>query len=117
MVMLKGLSHTMMYVHDVERAQRFYVDVLGFAAAFSSPHYAMLHHPSGARMDLHPTKEPLGRAGSPYFLVDDIDQAVSSLRAAGVEVQGPRAEGGAPRFAVFKDPEGNELGFTEASPR
>src|SRR5262249_51733799 len=58
-VMLTGLSHVMLYVNDVSRAAKWYVDTLGFKIRFvAGPHYGILFHDAMKfRLDLHPTRE------------------------------------------------------------
>ena len=117
--MLTGFSHIMMYVNDVARAAKWYESILGFKPQMmAAPHYGIMLHPQlKFRLDLHPDrqKNKVGGGAQVYFLTDDIDKEVASLRAKGVSVDDPRSESGSPRFAGFRDSEGNELGLTEAS--
>jgi predicted enzyme related to lactoylglutathione lyase len=117
--MLTRFSHVMMYVNDMDRAARSYSSTLGFRIKFQAgPHYAMLVH-DGMKFDphLHPARQPSQIGGGPqvYFATDDIDAEVAALRSKGVTVENPRSEAGSPRFAGFRDSEGNELGLTEGS--
>ena len=116
--MLTGFSHVMMYVHDIDRAARWYTDVLGFRVRFlAGPHYGMLFHDGMSfRLDLHPDlgKNRVGGGPQVYFVTDDIDAEVARLRKLEVNVDDPRSESGSPKFAAFRDCEGNELGLTEA---
>jgi catechol 2,3-dioxygenase-like lactoylglutathione lyase family enzyme len=115
--MLSGFSHVMMYVNDVKRAADWYTSILGFKVKMlASPHYGILQHDGMKfRLDLHPARKPTQVGGGPqvYFETDDIDADVAALRGKGVSVDNPRSESGSPRFAGFRDGEGNELGLTE----
>lgn len=118
--MFDRLSHPMLYVNDLERAVRFYVDVLGFAPNFVLPgQFASLRHDGmGCRLDLHPTEagsRDVGFGPIIYFASSAFDQAVQRLKEKGVRVGEPRREGDSPRFVSFWDSEGNTLGIEEVS--
>lgn len=117
--MLTGFSHVMIYVNDLDRAAKWYQSMLGFRVMFlASPHYgSLMHDGMKFRLDLHPDggKGRVGTGPQTYFVTDDIDGEVKRLRGAGVKVDDPRSESGSPRFAGFRDSEGNELGLTEPS--
>jgi predicted enzyme related to lactoylglutathione lyase len=116
--MFKKFSHPMLYVNDLGRAVAWYKDVLGFQENFVAPNsYASLFHKGmNFRLDLHPTEansKDIGFGAIQYFLVEDIDATVNSLKSKGVRVSAPRREGDSPRFATFWDSEGNALGVEE----
>lgn len=121
MAQLAGLSHVMLYAHDVARAAKWYGDTLGFKTrALYGPHYGILFHdPMKLRLDLHPTKRGettyICRGPIVYFATDDIDAMVAELRSKSVKCEDPRSESGSPRFTSFTDSEGNVLGLTEKS--
>src|SRR5690242_8113391 len=114
---LLQFSHVMVYVHDMERAARWYQDVLGFAVTYlAAPHYASLSHGSmKLRVDLHPDPDGqnVGRGAMIYFTAPDLDAAVAQLRDRGVHVSDPRKRGNSPRFTEFADSEGNPVGLYE----
>lgn len=118
--MLKRFSHVMMYVTDLERAMKWYVDALGFKVNYASaPHYASMQHLTlQLRVDLHPDpkKENVGRGAMLYFAADDLDKTVADLRGRGVHVSDPRSRGDSPRFTEFADSEGNPIGLYEDKP-
>ena len=115
--MLTSFSHVMMYVNDVARAAKWYESTLGFKPVMvMAPHYGIMSHPQlNFRLDLHPDrqKNKVGGGAQVYFVTDDIDAEIKSLRAKGVSCDDPRSESGSPRFTGFRDSEGNELGLTE----
>lgn len=115
--MLTGFSHVMMWVNDIERAHKWYIDKLGCNENFAHfPHYASLRLDSaGVRIDLHPSEaesKDVGFGPMPYFKVDDLDAALEHFAAKGVKVGEPNKEGGH-RFATIWDSEGNALGLQE----
>lgn len=110
-------SHVMQYVHDMQRAAKWYQEVLGFEVKYIAvPHYATLWHESMKfRLDLHPTAagQNVGGGSMIYFSAADLDAAVASLRQRGVTVSDPRKRGDSPRFTEFADSEGNPIGLYE----
>ena len=121
--MLTAFSHAMLYVHDVQRAAKWYADTLGFTVrALYGPHYGMLFHDQmNFELHLHPTRNGdatyISKGSVLYFTADDLDKTVADLRGKGVKCEDPRSESGSPRFSSFTDCEGNVLGMTEKSAR
>ena len=113
------IHHASINVADVERSLRFYVDVLGLEPldrpAFPFP---------GAWLAVGPTRQlhliegdvPPDRGQHLAFAVDDLDATVAELRAAGVDVRGPKPVGDSGvRQAFLADPDGNRLELTSSS--
>ena len=115
--MLAGFSHIMLYVHDMPRAAKWYQDVLSFTVRYlAAPHYASLWNERfNFRIDLHPEQAAgnVGHGAMIYFVADDLDETIASLRARGVHVSDARRRGDSPRFTEFADSEGNTLGLYE----
>lgn len=122
---MAGLAQVAQRVEDLDRAVEFYRDVLElrFVARFETPPMAFF--------DLGATRLLLGAdhyRSSLYFAVDDIEDAVARMTAAGARFEhGPRlihtdADGtfGAPGtedwMAFVWDSEGNLLGLVERRP-
>ncbi|HEY3855010.1 MAG TPA: VOC family protein [Verrucomicrobiae bacterium] len=110
-------SHVLIYVKDMERAAKWYEDILGFDVQhMSAPHYATLYNePMSIRLDLHPdpSGQNVGRGSMVYFASHDLDDAIDLLRRQNVAVSEPRQRGESPRFTEFADSEGNPLGLYE----
>jgi predicted enzyme related to lactoylglutathione lyase len=110
-------SHVLIYVKDMERAAKWYEDVLGFNVKhMSAPNYATLYHgPMSLRLDLHPdpSGQNVGRGSMVYFASADLDGTIATLREQNVTVSEPRQRGESPRFTEFADSEGNPLGLYE----
>lgn len=104
---------------DLERAQRFYTDVVGLALVSSNPHAAVLDS-GGVELRVTLVAE---KADAPYTVmgwsVDDLTVAVAALRERGlVFTRYPGMEQDADdawtaydgtRVAWFTDPDGNVL--------
>jgi predicted enzyme related to lactoylglutathione lyase len=110
---IRRVARTVLFVHDMARALRFYQGVLGLQASYPpSPGWAALEV-GGTSVGLHD-----GRAGTArdphhpilYFAVDDFEGVLSALRAAGVGVETHETPTGR-RLGLFHDPEGNALGI------
>jgi len=116
-VVLKKGTATI-YVSDIDRAVKFYSNVLGMRVkSHFSKDYAELEMP-GLTIGLHPpTKSgpPPGSSGSISlgFLVDDLDSVVSNLKGQGVEFRGNVIDDGPVKLAFFGDPDGNSLYLTQ----
>lgn len=120
--MIKSVDHIAVMTTDVERAARFYTEVLGFKETFrlETPHSGTIVFVSvnGTKLELFGGGKPKdpgegeGKVGFPHvaLLVDDVDAEHERLSALGVEFDTPPtdAEAGI-RLAFFKDPDGNRL--------
>jgi glyoxylase I family protein len=118
--MIKGIHHVSILTSDVNRAVRFYSEILELPLSDKRPDLGY----DGAWFDLggqqvhliHPA--PVAKTGKPEvrcgrdrhiaFQVEDIDHLVERLNRAGIEFERSRSG----RAAVFcRDPDGNALEF------
>jgi catechol 2,3-dioxygenase-like lactoylglutathione lyase family enzyme len=103
------------YVSNMDRAVRFYSEVLGLRLAYRfGDHWASVELGKGLTIGLHPASAemPAGRKGSMAIgleLTGSIHEAVKALEAKGVKFQGVVNEGKSGSFAGFEDPDGNPL--------
>jgi catechol 2,3-dioxygenase-like lactoylglutathione lyase family enzyme len=110
-------------VDDVDAAIRFYVGQLGFTEVMHpAPTFAMLSR-GDLRLALsQPGGGPGGGAALPdgtlpapggwnrfAIEVDDVDQLVTTLTAAGVHARSPVIEGVGGRQVIVDDPSGNPV--------
>lgn len=114
--MLIRFSHVMIYSLKHAESVRWYCEKLGFEVDYNAPgEYASLHHKLLGRLAVHAcdSSQLIGRGPMPYFLCDDIDKTIQELRGKGIAVSDPQREGESPRFADFKDLDGNIWGIEE----
>lgn len=104
------LVEVVVYVKDMERATRFYRDILGLEPDYESEHWTTFK--TGAcTLALHPGEaEP-----DPTFQVADLDAERERLAAAGVEVTGIREPASGLRVFDARDPDGNRFSIESRS--
>lgn len=113
------LDQVSLFCRDVERATRFYVDVLGFPHLGTYGDLAFFDM-GGVRLYLHRKDDAEWQAGSYlYLLTDDIRRRTEELEAAGVTftsaphlVHRDGSTGEETWMAFFEDPDGNALALT-----
>jgi catechol 2,3-dioxygenase-like lactoylglutathione lyase family enzyme len=113
-----------LYVTDIEAAERFYRDLLGFSETFRTPSQGTPAHVElrlgeftlglatiKALHDVHGVTAGTGPPRSELVLwTDDVDAAVTALSAKGAEVLSPPHDFAASlRGAWVADPEGNPV--------
>jgi predicted enzyme related to lactoylglutathione lyase len=125
MTLASGLSRIhqiSMRTHDVERAVRFYRDVLGLPFLFAAPPRLAFFDCDGVRLMLSTPEPGFDHPGSVlYFAVEDIQQMHEILTSRGVSfrTQPQKIATLADRevwLAAFEDTEGNTLALM-AEPR
>lgn len=118
-IQLKRLDHLAIYVTDVERAERFYTELLGMQRVMRLPDQTLLRvgdQNLGLMngKDLPPPDpgilaNPLGKAHHAFQVEDsEFDAARETLSAAGTPVSAP-VDWGNHRCFYFLDPDGNLL--------
>ncbi len=124
-VKLERIGHCAVRVRDVERAQRFYIDVLGFQFMEQDPDHGgvfMSLPGDGHTIDISPLDAPEAadtglegrdRVGVIHIAFkvgsyEDLKGAYESLLADGVEVQ-RMIDHTSQRSIYFQDPDGNGL--------
>ncbi|MFI6042327.1 VOC family protein [Nocardia sp. NPDC051321] len=114
-----ALHHVSINVRDLDRALRFYVDLLGLTQRTDRPHDLGIE---GAWLDvgdrqLHLIVQPdVPPALGQHFalLVDQLDIAVPALRSQGLTVSDP-VQIGQGRQSFMSDPDGNVVELHQAS--
>ena len=107
------MQHVALEVGDLDAAQRFYVDVLGLTV-LDRPDFGFpglwLGLPDGRAVHLIEGHRPAHTGHHFALQVDDVDQAVASLRDRGVDVPDPfETATGSGRQAFLADPSGNVI--------
>ena len=126
--MVFSTAFPIVYCDDLPRSLRFYRDLLGFRVTFSHPEqgepgFVALQLGEGAELALADVRDPAavhlhGKAVRPAsghgfelcVYADDVDDAVTALRAAGVPVLAePADQPWGDRMAYVEDPQGNPV--------
>ena len=126
--MVFSTAFPIVYCDDLPRSLRFYRDLLGFRVTFSHPEqgepgFVALQLGEGAELALADVRDPEavhlhGKAVRPAsghgfelcVYADDVDDAVTALRAAGVPVLAePADQSWGDRMAYVEDPQGNPV--------
>ena len=114
---VQGLDHVYYWTADMERAVRFYRDVVGLRLLRREGDSWALFDSAGPRFAVHGLVE--GHAVSAggataVFVVQDLDEARHTLEERGVRFHDHAGEvPGYARFASFSDPDGNTVQVIE----
>lgn len=124
-----GIHHVAIIASDYARSKAFYIEVLGLKVIEETYREARdsykldLELPGGTQIELFSFPSPPPRPSRPEacglrhlaFATRDLDEAVASLVAKGVEVEAVRIdELTGKRFTFFADPDGLPLELYEA---
>jgi len=99
-------------VDDLERAKKFYGEVLGLKKTIEIPGWCEFSHAEGAAsIGLNQMREGDDERGATVVLrVDDLARAQAELTKKSVKFEGSVEEiPGVVRIATFRDPDGNRL--------
>lgn len=103
------------FVNDMDRAVRFYVEVLNCKIQFHfANQWAQLKSLDGTTIGLHPASKenPAGVKGSILLGIevkDSIHKVVDEMKAKGVKFIGPIRDDEQILYAEFQDPDGTPL--------
>jgi len=118
--MIAGGNATL-YVSDMDRAVRFYVETLGFKLrARYGDHWAEVDAGGGLVLGLHPESPHAPKPGTLGAMSIGLDvnqpiaEVVQVLENRGVRFQGPVKDQGYIKIAYFADPDGNPLYLAES---
>ncbi len=110
------LDHVYYWVSDMERAVRFYREVLGLSLRSQEGDNWAVFDAGGRQFALHRLVEghPTAPGGATaVFAVDDLDRARTVLSERGVQFGHEGDVEGYARFASFQDPDGNTVQLIE----
>jgi predicted enzyme related to lactoylglutathione lyase len=115
--MIDGISVVWVPVTDMDRSLEFYADTLGLDIEHQEDDWSMVVAGAvrvglNAREDAHHGE---GGGVIAFAVSDDIEEAVSELASAGVEIAGDVTEHPWGKVATFLDPDGNELQLYEGA--
>jgi catechol 2,3-dioxygenase-like lactoylglutathione lyase family enzyme len=112
---LRSLSAVRIFVNDLDRARRFYGDVLELRETATAPEWAVFDI-DGKKLIIEkvpqddPEHDLVGRLLAVSFAVDDIDTAYRDLTAKGVSFpEPPEKQTWGGTLAFPRDPDGNIL--------
>ncbi|MGH9421720.1 MAG: VOC family protein [Thermoanaerobaculia bacterium] len=111
---IKGLRTAIYAVDDIARAKDWYSKAFGVKPYFDEPFYVGFNI-GGFELGLDPNGKNRGAGGSvAYWGVDNADQAVAKIVAAGATLSSPVTEvGEGIKVATVLDPFGNQIGIIE----
>jgi catechol 2,3-dioxygenase-like lactoylglutathione lyase family enzyme len=112
------LDHVYYWVSDMERAVRFYREILGLTLRNQEGDNWAVFDVGGRRFALHRVVEghPTAPGGATaVFAVEDLDRARTVLSERGVQFGHEGDVEGYARFASFQDPDGNTVQLIEYS--
>jgi predicted enzyme related to lactoylglutathione lyase len=116
--MVHGVSVVWLPVTDMQRAVDFYSGTLGLSVGQQQEQWAELEA-NGLRIGLNARDEetPGGEGGAVVAFRPEggLEDAVSELEDAGVQLDGGISEHPWGRIAAFRDPDGNALQLYEPS--
>ena len=107
------------FVTDMDKAVRFYSEVLGLRLAYRfGNEWASIVAEGGLTIGLHPASDlfPAGRKGSITIGLNvsrPIEEVTASLKNKGVVFKGEVVDDEALKVQYFEDPDGNELYLAE----
>lgn len=111
-----GIDHVYYWTRDMDRAVRFYVDVVGLRLIRREGDSWAEFAAGPIRFALHGAAEghPVAPGGAAAaFSVDDLDLTLRTLEERGVHVTHAGEVAGFARFASFSDPDGNTVQLIE----
>lgn len=111
---LWGPDFISLQVDDLDRAEQFYVELLGLTRAEKKPEavvFATQPIPFAVRLPLAPLPEPSRRALGVglWFHTDDAPALYVQLSEAGVSIAQPLAHGPFGQMFTFVDPDGYRI--------
>lgn len=116
MAALEHIDYVYYWTSDMDRAVKFYQQVLGLPLSRREDSRWAEFDAGGIRFALHGAVEghPVETGGTVMFRVDDLDAARAALEARGVAFEDDLGEvEGFARFASFHDPDGNRIDIIE----
>jgi catechol 2,3-dioxygenase-like lactoylglutathione lyase family enzyme len=103
-------------VSDYQRALTWYERLLGSGPAFlPNAREAVWELAEHRYLYIEELPERAGHSLQTVF-VDDLDDRVESIGARGIEPAAQEAYGNGVRKVIYRDPDGNEIGFGGAAP-
>jgi len=112
-----AVHHVSIMVPDVDKARRFYTDVLGLDERTDRPELGIggaWLDAGGQQLHLVEGEAPPGLGQHFALLIEDLDATIAELRDRGLEVSDPRPIGRSLQ-AFLSDPSGNLIELYQAN--
>jgi catechol 2,3-dioxygenase-like lactoylglutathione lyase family enzyme len=111
---IKGIYEVAIKVRDLDRAERFYRQVLGLEVGLRDERRRWVFMRAGGQKGMIVLQEDKGEWPLQHFAFTaeekGIDRAAAELRAGGVETSGPMVHDWIPAKSLyFTDPDGHDL--------
>jgi predicted enzyme related to lactoylglutathione lyase len=110
---VRGISWVGVKTDAYRQMKDFFADVAGMAVDYERPDFAVFRLPNGDKLEVFgpaaadPPEQFAVEKVVASLLVDDLDEAIEELRAAGVELIGSKQGGGEGYFwQHFRAPDG-----------
>lgn len=118
----KDICQLEFLVNDLERATKFYEQVMGWSASPAALHdFVILEVPEDCPFGISLVPQKKSREQNPecrmipYFKTKDADAIVKKAEANGGKLRfGPKQAGGGIVFYQIEDPDGQRLGLVQA---
>jgi catechol 2,3-dioxygenase-like lactoylglutathione lyase family enzyme len=112
MIPVTGIDHIVLHVSDVERAKKFYADVLGMTVYRQNDRQVFLHAgQQGVALFKQPGEAPLTTGNDLNHLALNVTSGTYDTLKAALEKDGVAVTGrpGEDRCIYFQDPDGHRL--------
>jgi len=112
MIQATGVDHVVLHVNDVQRAKKFYTEILGMIAYREDPGQVFLHAgPQGVALFKKEGDPPLMAGNDLNHLALNVAVGTYETLKAELERQGVAVSGrpGDDRCIYFRDPDGHRL--------
>lgn len=110
---VRGISWVGVKTDSYQRMKQFFAEVAGIPVDYDRPGFAVFRLPDGDKLEIFgpeaadPPEQFAGEKVVAGLLVDDIDEAIAELRAAGIELIGAKQGDGDGYFwQHFRAPDG-----------
>ena len=110
--MITDIAFVAVAVSDIERARKFYEEVVGLRPTSAATSVPWVEYEVGAvtiGVGSHPNWKPSRDGTSIAFETDDIDATIAAMKERGAIFDMDKIETPVCWMAIFRDPDGNKL--------
>jgi lactoylglutathione lyase len=108
--MINDLTSVAVVISDAKKSTEWYTKVLGFKVVSNDDHWVTVA-PQNSNTTIHLCQGPDLEPGNTGILLktQNVDETYSELSKKGVQFTKPPRDDGWGKYAMFKDPDGNEF--------